>query len=121
MADTTTDIQIVNLTEAAQNMGRKFLSQEEDPTNKVLRVRVESGGCFGFQYAVELDVKKDDDHLQSYEGFEVAVETPVHLTSEQRDLLEKFDESLRSGGDKHSPRAGGWLDTVKRFFERISQ
>ena len=51
----------------------------------------------------------------------VAVETPVHLTSEQKELLEKFDESVRAGGEKHSPRAGGWLDTVKRFFERISQ
>jgi molecular chaperone DnaJ len=51
----------------------------------------------------------------------VAVETPVHLTAEQRELLEKFDKSLRSGGEKHSPRAGGWIDTVKRFFDRISQ
>jgi molecular chaperone DnaJ len=50
---------------------------------------------------------------------QVAVETPVNLTAEQRELLEKFDESLQSGGEKHSPRAGGWLDTVKRFFERI--
>lgn len=50
---------------------------------------------------------------------QVAVETPVHLTAEQKELLEKFDASLRSGGEKHSPRAGGWLDTVKRFFERI--
>jgi len=51
---------------------------------------------------------------------QVAVETPVNLTSEQRSLLEKFETSLRAGGDRHSPRAGGWLDTVKRFFERIS-
>ena len=50
---------------------------------------------------------------------QVAVETPVNLTAEQRELLEQFDASLRSGGEKHSPRAGGWLDTVKRFFERI--
>ncbi len=51
---------------------------------------------------------------------QVAVETPVNLTAEQKELLEKFDESLRAGGERHSPRAGGWLDTVKRFFERIS-
>ncbi|MDH5455553.1 MAG: molecular chaperone DnaJ [Gammaproteobacteria bacterium] len=51
----------------------------------------------------------------------VAVETPVNLTNEQKALLRKFDASVRRGGDKHSPRAGGWLDTVKRFFERISQ
>ena len=51
----------------------------------------------------------------------VSVETPVNLTDEQRDLLDQFDESIRAGGDKHSPRAGGWIDSVKRFFERISQ
>ena len=37
----------------------------------------------------------------------VAVETPVNLTTEQKELLEKLDESLRSGGEKHSPRADG--------------
>jgi len=50
----------------------------------------------------------------------VAVETPVNLSSEQKDLLEQFEESIQAGGEKHSPRAGGWLDTVKRFFDRIS-
>jgi molecular chaperone DnaJ len=50
----------------------------------------------------------------------VAVETPVNLSSEQKDLLQQFEESIQAGGDKHSPRAGGWLDTVKRFFDRIS-
>jgi len=50
----------------------------------------------------------------------VAVETPVNLSAEQKDLLHRFDESIRAGGEKHSPRAGGWLDTVKRFFDRIS-
>jgi molecular chaperone DnaJ len=51
----------------------------------------------------------------------VSVETPVNLTSEQKDLLKKLDASLSAGGDSHSPRAGGWLDTVKRFFDRIKQ
>ena len=51
---------------------------------------------------------------------QVAVETPVNLTAEQKELLEKFDAAVKSGGDKHSPRADGWLDTVKRFFDRIS-
>ena len=49
------------------------------------------------------------------------VETPVNLTEEQQSLLKRFDDLLSAGGDKHSPRAGGWLDMVKRFFERISQ
>jgi len=49
----------------------------------------------------------------------VAVETPVNLTNDQKELLRKFDKKVQSGGDKHSPRADTWFDTVKRFFERI--
>ena len=52
---------------------------------------------------------------------QVAVETPVNLTGEQRELLERFDGLVKKGGDQHSPRADGWMDTVKRFFDRISQ
>jgi len=50
----------------------------------------------------------------------VAVETPVNLTDEQQSLLKKFEASISDGGDRHNPRAGGWMDSVKRFFERIS-
>ena len=49
----------------------------------------------------------------------VAVETPVNLTNEQKDLLNKLDKAIQAGGDKHSPRTDSWFDTVKRFFERI--
>ena len=51
----------------------------------------------------------------------VAVETPINLTEEQTALLEEFEASVSAGADRHNPRAGGWLDTVKRFFDRISQ
>ena len=51
----------------------------------------------------------------------VAVETPVNLTSEQESLLKQFDASVSEGGDRHNPRAGGWLETVRRFFDKISQ
>ncbi len=51
----------------------------------------------------------------------VAVETPINLTAEQESFLRSFDDSISADADKHSPRAGGWLDTVKRFFERASQ
>jgi molecular chaperone DnaJ len=50
----------------------------------------------------------------------VSVETPVNLTSEQKELLSQFEDSIKTGGEKHSPRAGGWMSTVKRFFDRIS-
>mgnify|MGYP002065864404 CR=1 FL=1 len=50
---------------------------------------------------------------------QVSVETPVNLTAEQKELLEKFENSIHAGGDKHSPRVDSWFDTVKRFFERL--
>jgi molecular chaperone DnaJ len=61
------------------------------------------------------------DHRQGDMFARVAVETPINLTSEQESALRSFDESVSAGGEKHSPRAGGWLDMVKRFFERVSQ
>ncbi len=49
----------------------------------------------------------------------IVVETPVKLSAEQKELLESFDESLRDDSVNHSPRETGWLDGVKRFFEKI--
>jgi len=45
----------------------------------------------------------------------VQVETPVNLNSEQKELLEQFQASLK--GEKHSPRKKSWFDGVKKFFE----
>ena len=50
----------------------------------------------------------------------VVIETPVNLTKAQEQLLRDFDESVTSGGTRHSPRSDSWTDGVKRFFERIS-
>ncbi len=46
----------------------------------------------------------------------VVVETPVKLNAEQRELLRKFDESLKRDGGQHTPRSQGFLDGVRRFF-----
>jgi molecular chaperone DnaJ len=46
----------------------------------------------------------------------VAVETPVHLNEEQKNLLRQFEASLHSGGDRHSPKSESWTDKVKNFF-----
>ena len=49
----------------------------------------------------------------------VAVETPVNLNKEQKELLRKFGDSLTGEGNPHSPRASSWLDGVKKFFEEM--
>ena len=46
----------------------------------------------------------------------VVVETPVKLSEEQKKLLQKFDDSLKSGGDKHNPNQKGWFESVKSFL-----
>ena len=51
----------------------------------------------------------------------VAVETPINLTAEQETLLKEFDGLLDARGNRHNPRARGWLESVKRFFEGIGQ
>ena len=47
----------------------------------------------------------------------VGVETPVKLTEHQRKLLKELDESLKKGGEKHSPNAKSWTDRVKDLFK----
>ena len=47
----------------------------------------------------------------------VVVETPVKLNAQQKELLEKFAESMGKAGKKHSPNENSWIDNVKKFFE----
>ncbi|WIO73816.1 molecular chaperone DnaJ [Porticoccaceae bacterium LTM1] len=47
----------------------------------------------------------------------VVVETPVNLSSEQKELLKKLQESFE-GGD-NSPRKTSWFDGVKSFFDKL--
>jgi molecular chaperone DnaJ len=46
----------------------------------------------------------------------VVVETPVHLTAEQCDLIRSLEESLKAHSSRHAPREKGFLEGVKRFF-----
>ena len=48
----------------------------------------------------------------------IVVETPVNLTSKQKELLREFEESMK-GDNKHSPKHHSWLDGVKKFFEEM--
>jgi molecular chaperone DnaJ len=50
----------------------------------------------------------------------VVVETPVNLSGEQQELLQRLDDSLRKGGTRHSPRQKSFFDGVKRFFSGSS-
>jgi molecular chaperone DnaJ len=47
----------------------------------------------------------------------VQVETPINLTSEQKELLNKFHELLAKNEKKHNPRSQTWFDNVRKFFK----
>ncbi|PXX93572.1 molecular chaperone DnaJ [Marinobacter vulgaris] len=50
----------------------------------------------------------------------VTVETPVHLTKRQKELLEEFQETLDDGdGNKHGPKKTSWFEGVKSFFDEM--
>jgi molecular chaperone DnaJ len=49
----------------------------------------------------------------------IRVETPVNLTSRQKELLQELRESFDGEPRKHSPRQKSWLDGVRKFFEDI--
>ncbi len=46
----------------------------------------------------------------------VSVETPVHLTERQKELLTEFDTSVHVGSSRHNPREASWLDKIKGLF-----
>jgi len=47
----------------------------------------------------------------------VVVETPVNLTSRQRELLIELESINQRDGGRHNPRAKSWMDKVREFFE----
>ena len=52
----------------------------------------------------------------------VVIETPVNLSSRQKELLQELDESMGSGkaAAKHRPKEQGFFDGVKKFFEDLA-
>lgn len=51
----------------------------------------------------------------------IVVETPVNLTAEQRDLLERFEGTFTSeNARRHSPRSSTFMDGVKGFWDRMT-
>lgn len=49
----------------------------------------------------------------------MVVETPVHLTKRQKELLNEFREITESHGSKQNPRKSGWFDGVKNFVDSL--
>ncbi|KAF7764534.1 molecular chaperone DnaJ [Pseudoalteromonas citrea] len=51
----------------------------------------------------------------------VVIETPVNLNEHQRDLLKQLEDSMGSEGNKNRPKAQGFFDGVKKFFDDLTK
>jgi molecular chaperone DnaJ len=49
----------------------------------------------------------------------VVVETPVHLTRRQKELLAEFRDIAESDGNRQNPRKTSWFDGVKNFVDSL--
>lgn len=66
----------VKLTEKAANEIKRVMSEQNMPSEAVLRVGVAGGGCSGFQYALGFDTSTDTtaDQVVEHHGVQVAVD-----------------------------------------------
>lgn len=97
----TTDVII---TPVAQAKAKEFIAEEEDPSDKVLRVGVTSGGCSGFSYSVSIDLQKEGDHVQRYDGLTVVCD-PVSLKFLAGATVDYVDEIGQAGFKFTNPKA----------------
>ena len=66
---------MVTLSEIAAEKVQGFLAQQESEGQVGLRIGVRGGGCSGFQYALALDERRDDDNVFEHEGIPILVDS----------------------------------------------
>jgi iron-sulfur cluster assembly protein len=67
----TTDITV---TETARQKARELRDAEGRAESDVLRIGVQGGGCSGFQYLLEFDERREDDHVLDLGGLTAVVD-----------------------------------------------
>ena len=66
---------MVTLSEIAAEKVRGFLATQEAKGEVGLRVGVRGGGCSGFQYALALDERREDDNVFDHGGIPILVDS----------------------------------------------
>ncbi|MEZ6184630.1 MAG: iron-sulfur cluster assembly accessory protein [Planctomycetota bacterium] len=97
--------EFVKLTPNAQKQALVFLAEEDDPSSKVLRIGVKSGGCSGFSYSISIDVPKEKDHRYVYPGGLTVVTDPVSLTFLNGTVVDYQDTVDHAGFSFENPQA----------------
>ena len=69
-----TDLPSVTLTPRAVAAVRKMHQKEGFGADQGLRIAVVGGGCSGFQYSLNFDLRKDGDLVTEFDGISVFVD-----------------------------------------------
>src|SRR3954464_3300101 len=95
---------MVELTDIAAEKVRTFIdSQGNGHAEAVgLRVGVRGGGCSGFQYALALDERNDDDHVFDVGGIRVIVD-PASLRYVDGSTVDYTESMMGSGFEVQNP------------------
>jgi iron-sulfur cluster assembly protein len=87
---------MVQLTDIAAEKVRDFINGQAAEGDIGLRVGVRGGGCSGFQYALALDERRDDDHVFEANSIRVLVD-PASLQYVDGSTVD-FTESFQGSG-----------------------
>ena len=87
---------MVTLTDIAAEKVNQFMDGQSAAGDIGLRVGVRGGGCSGFQYALALDERRDDDHVFDASGIRVLVD-PASLQYVDGSTVD-FTESFQGSG-----------------------
>jgi iron-sulfur cluster assembly protein len=94
---------MVNLTDIAAEKVREFMNGQNAESAAVgLRVGVRGGGCSGFQYALALDEKREDDHVFDSSGIRVLVD-PASLRYVEGSTVDFTESFMGSGFEVSNP------------------
>jgi iron-sulfur cluster assembly protein len=88
--------QMVTLTDIAAQKVQEFMAGQAAEGDVGLRVGVKGGGCSGFQYALALDEKREDDHVFDASGIRVLVD-PASMEYVDGSTVD-FTESFQGSG-----------------------
>ena len=93
---------MVTLTDFAAEKVRAFLGTQEAPDSAGLRVGVRGGGCSGFQYALALDERREDDNVFDCSGIHVLVD-PASLQYVDGSTVDYTENFMGSGFEVSNP------------------
>ena len=93
---------MVTLSDIAAEKVQGFLSQQESEGAVGLRVGVRGGGCSGFQYALALDERRDDDHVFEYGEIAILVD-PASLRYVDGSQVDYTESMMGSGVEVNNP------------------